>query len=353
MSKVGIIGAGAWGTALGNALSRGGHDVEMWALEEDVIQSINNDHENKRFLPGFDLDEKLTANSDIIKVSDHKDFIIIGSPSMFLVPTVKKIVNVENIQNGRTIIATLTKGFVETQDSKLPKLILETIESVLPKSYQNSTVYIAGPSHAEEVASGVITGLIAASNHHRNAVNVRNLLRVPGILAYASFDPIGVQICAAVKNVIAVAYGAMDALSETSSVFGDNTGSLLLAAGLTEITKIGFAMGAKYYQTFTSLSGVGDLDVTCKSKYGRNRRFGQDIVKKGIISKYKNIDDLILNIKEIGYLSEGAVACKYVYKIAQDKNLNLPVCKALYRILDRQMSPEESFKMMIMNEKLR
>lgn len=346
---VGIIGAGAWGTALGCALARAGHNVEVWALEQDVVDSINTQHENKRYLAGYPLPGNLKAFTDIKKVATGKEFLIMGSPSLYLASTIEKFVDVPNIQDGTTIIGALTKGFVP--GSSGPEFILDTMEKALPASYKDATVYIAGPSHAEEVALGKITGLISASNHHRNAVKMRDVLRTPGsnIMAYASFDTIGVQVCAAVKNVIAVVYGSLDAMAETSTIFGDNTESLLMAAGLNEIQTIGFAMGATHPQTFTSISGVGDLDVTCKSKYGRNRRFGQDIIKTPMLSQFKDLDDLIANVKKIGYLPEGAIACKYVHEIAESKNLKLPICSTLYRLLNKEASPQECLHDLVMN----
>ncbi len=340
IKTVGMIGAGAWGTALATALARGGHKVQVWAMEEDVVSSINTQHENSRFLPGYALDPTLTASQNIEEVACDKDFIILASPSLYLASTIKKFVNVPNVAAGKSIIAALTKGFVPSAEG--PKFVLDTMEYALPPSYKDSTVYIAGPSHAEEVAMGKITGLITASNHHRNAIRVRDLLRVQGLLAFASFDTIGVQVCAAVKNVIAVVYGSLDALAEKSPIFGDNTESLLMAAGLNDIQTIGVAMGSKQPQTFTSISGVGDLDVTCKSKYGRNRRFGQDIIKTDMLSRFKDLDDLIANVNKVGYLPEGAIACKYVHQIAEEKKLKLPVCNALYKVLNKEITPEEA-----------
>ena len=312
---VGVIGGGAWGTGLAQALARGNHKVQIWALEDEVVDSINNEHENKKFLPGYKLSERITCSKDIIEVATGKEFLIIASPSLYLAPTLKKIVDVPNIADGSTVITAITKGFVPSD--KGPKLILETMESILPEVYKDCTVYVAGPSHAEEVAMGKLTGLVAASLNPKNSIRVRELLRVPGLMVFSSFDVVGVQICAAAKNVIACIYGAMDAIAEDSTVFGDNAESLLLAAGLNEIQTIGFAMGATHAETFTSISGVGDLDVTCKSKYGRNRRFGQDLIKTDMLSKFKDIDDLIANVSKIGYLPEGAIACKYVHEIAE------------------------------------
>ncbi len=345
---VGIIGAGAWGTALGTAIARGGHRVQLWAMEQEVVDSINNQHENKKFLAGYPLEPSITASTDIKEVATGKQFIIMGSPSLYLASTIKKFVDVPNIADGSTVIGALTKGFAPSSSGK-PEFVLDIIEAALPECYKNATVYIAGPSHAEEVAMGKITGLITASQHHRNAVKMRDLLRVKGLMAYASFDTIGVQVCAAVKNVIAVVYGAMDALAETSSIFGDNTESLLMAAGLNEIQSIGFAMGATHAATFTSISGVGDLDVTCKSKYGRNRRFGQDIIKTDMLTKFKDLDDLIANVQKVGYLPEGAIACKYVHYIMEQKNLKLPICDALYKVLNKEMKAEDCLKELLLN----
>ena len=348
--SVGVIGAGAWGSGLAQAIARGGHKVQIWALENDVVDSINNEHENKRYLPGFPLSENLTASTNIEEVANGKEYLILASPSLFIASTAKQISNVPSIKNGETVIGVLTKGFVSSAEG--PRLILDTLEDVLPESYKGALVYISGPSHAEEVAMGKLTGLIAASEHALNSIKFRELLRVPGLMVYSSLDVIGVQICAAAKNVIAVVYGALDAVSEHSDIFGDNAESLLLAAGLNEIQQIGFAMGATHAETFTSIAGVGDLDVTCRSKYGRNRRFGQDIIKTDILSKFKNLDDLIARIGEIGYLSEGAVACKFVHQIAEEHNLKLTICNGLYRILNKDIEPKKLLQELMMQSQI-
>lgn len=340
--KIGIIGAGAWGTGLAQALGRGGHEVQLWAMEQEVVDSINNNHENKRYLPDFKLFPNLTATNDIRECSSDKDFLILASPSLYLAKTVQQILDVPSIANGTTCIGVLTKGFVPSEDG--PKLIIETLESVLPSCYSKNIVYIAGPSHAEEVAMGKLTGLIAACENPMNSIRFRELLKVPGLMVFSSLDVIGVQICAAAKNAIAVVYGCLDAIAETSELFGDNTESFLLAAGLNEIQTLGFAMGATHAETFSSISGVGDLHVTCKSKYGRNRRFGHDIINKKILEKYSSLDDLIEHINEIGYLPEGAVACKYIYQIAQKLNIKLPITNGLYRILNREIEPLDFLK---------
>lgn len=335
--SVGVIGAGAWGTAVAQALARGGNKVEIWAREQDVVDSINLQHENSRYLPKFQLSENLTASTDIMQVASDKEFLILASPSLYLASTVAQILEVSTIKDGSTCIGVLTKGFVPSH--KGPRLILETLDEVLPPVYAKSLVYISGPSHAEEVAMGKLTGLIAASENPKNSIRFRELLRVRGLMVYSSLDVVGVQICAAAKNVIAVVFGSLDAVAETSDLFGDNTESLLLAAGLNEIQTLGFAMGATHAETFSSIAGVGDLDVTCRSKYGRNRRFGHELIQKDLLANFSSLDDLISRIGEIGYLPEGAVACKYIHEICQQKEIKLPICDGLYRILNKEIAP--------------
>ena len=162
--------------------------------------------------------------------------------------------------------------------SDLPKLIVSTLEDYFPGFYRDNIVYIAGPSHAEEVSVNKLTGLISACRNGKNSIRFRELLTSPSLFVFSSIDVIGVQTCAATKNVIAIAFGMLDALKENSDYFGDNTESLLLAAGLNEIQKIGKVLGATHPETFTSISGVGDLDVTCRSIHGRNRRLDRKSV---------------------------------------------------------------------------
>jgi glycerol-3-phosphate dehydrogenase (NAD(P)+) len=180
-----------------------------------------------------------------------------------------------------------------------------------------------------------------------NSIRFREVLKSKGLLVYSSLDVIGVQICAAAKNVIAIAFGCLDAIAKKSDAFGDNTESLLFAAGLNEIQTIGRAIGATHPETFTSLSGVGDLDVTCRSKFGRNQRFGHDIIENRILDRFKNLDDLIARITEIGYLPEGAVACKYVQELSESHNIKLPICNGLYRILNKELEPAQFIEQLL------
>jgi len=333
-NSIGIIGSGAFGTAIAKVLAEKGHSVELWSRTADTAEEINSLHTNERYLKGVALPASILSYTDIQKVANNKDFLILAVPSLYLLETVKKILTVPSIMEGQTTIGVLTKGFLN--GSKGPKLILETLENYLPGFYSKSLVYIAGPSHAEEVATGKVTGLIAASESPKNSIRFRELLTTARLLVFSSFDVTGVQVCAAVKNVIAIGFGMLDALKAGSDAFGDDTESLLLAAGLNEIMTLGMALGATHPETFTSISGVGDLDVTCRSIYGRNRRFGKEIIEKDMLKNFSSIDDLIERIDEIGYLPEGIAACKFVKTLAEQHRLKMPISLGIYKILNKE-----------------
>ena len=348
--KIGIIGAGAWGTAVAKALGENGHTVEMWSFEEEVAQSITTDHINRTYLLGVDLPHSVTASSDIVKVAKDKDFILLAIPSLYLIGTIKQFLTIPNILEGKTPIGILTKGFIPT--AHLPLLPIEAVENYLPGSYKDNLVYISGPSHAEEVSRGKITGLISASRNPKNSIRFRELLNGNNLLVFSSLDVVGVQTSAAVKNVVAIAFGMLDALKEISPLFGDNTESLLLAAGLSEIQQLGMALGSTHPETFTSIASIGDLDVTCRSIYGRNRRFGREIIHERKIDGYRDLEDLITNITNIGYLPEGIAACKYAHIIAESKHLKTPITNAVYSILNHQTEPLETLADLVGNIKL-
>ena len=341
-AKIAVIGAGAWGTAIAKVIAEKGKEVTIWALEEDTRDSINLNHINSRYLPEVILPPNVQATSDIVQAASGREYLILAVPSLYLLQSVKQILLVPSIQEGETTIAAITKGFLQTP--KGPRLILETLEDYLPGFYHHSLVYIAGPSHAEEVARGKITGLIAASENAKNSIRFRGLLKSKNLFVFSSFDVRGVQVAAAAKNVIAIAFGMLDAIKSGTNLFGDGTESLLLAAGLNEIQSLGMAMGATHPETFTSISGIGDLDVTCRSVYGRNRRFGREIIEKKILEPFKNIDDLLERIKELGYLPEGIAAAKHVKALAEKYKLKIPVSAGLYQILDREIEPLDFLK---------
>jgi glycerol-3-phosphate dehydrogenase (NAD(P)+) len=340
-AKIAVLGAGAWGTAIAKVIAEKEKNVIIWSFEEAVRDDINLKRQNAKYLPDVKLPESVKAISDIEEAVEGRQFLIYAVPSLFLLDTVKKSLAANSIREGKTVIAVITKGFLQTEND--PRLIVETMEDYLPGFYQKALVYISGPSHAEEVSRGKITGLIAASENAKNSIRFRDLLKSPALFVYSSFDIRGVQVAAAAKNVIAIAFGMLDAIKSIggSGVFGDGTDSLLLAAGLNEIQILGMALGATHPETFTSIAGIGDLDVTCRSIYGRNRRFGREIIEKNILEPYKDIDDLLARINEIGYLPEGIAAAKYIRFLAEKHKLKMPVSVGMSKILNRELDPYE------------
>jgi glycerol-3-phosphate dehydrogenase (NAD(P)+) len=335
--RIGILGAGAWGTAIGKVLAEKEIPVDIWSYEEQVAAEINAQGTNERYLPGVKLPPHLRASADILSVADNREHLLVVIPSLYLLPSIKKILGCVNIREGRTIISILTKGFIETPSGI--RLITEAMEDYLPGMYRGKLVYVSGPSHAIEVSQGKITGLISASRSGRNSIKVRELLTGGSLVVFSSLDVRGVQISAALKNVIALAFGMLDALKESSDHFGDNTESLLLAAGLNEIQVLGRALGATHPETFTSIAGVGDLDVTCRSVHGRNRRFGREIILKKLIDGFRSIDEVIAGLPSFGYIAEGVVTAKWVNAIAAQRKLVLPIIDGVYRILNREAEP--------------
>ncbi|MEI8092608.1 MAG: NAD(P)H-dependent glycerol-3-phosphate dehydrogenase [Spirochaetales bacterium] len=344
-ARIAVLGGGSWGTAIAKAIADKGQTVVVWTNTAANADDLNTLHENRRYLPGVKLPETLIATADIREAAEEREYLILAQPSLFILQSVKDILNVACVQEGRATISVLAKGFLPGGSE--PKLIVETLENYLPGFYKNNLVYISGPSHAEEVVEGKITGLISASSNPRNSIRVRNLLRGRTLKVFASMDVVGVQVCAALKNVVAIAFGIMDALKERSPVFGDNTESLLLAAGLNEIQILGKALGATHPETFTSIAGVGDLDVTCRSPFGRNRRFGRDIILKNLLDSYSSIDDLIANISRIGYLPEGVMAARHAWALYEKYKPKIEIIPVVYRILNKELPPEAAIRQLI------
>ena len=336
--KITILGAGAYGTAIARTLAYKGTDVTLWTHNKKHVQQILENRENSR-LPGITLPENIFPETSLEKACAGAEAIIFAVPSLYLMEIVRKVLGFENIIEAEPKIAAVTKGFIQGKNGI--QFVLDAMETYLPGAYKNHLVYISGPSHAEEMGRDKLTGLISASMDAKNAIYFRDLLKGPSTMVFPSLDIIGVQVSAAAKNIIAIAFGILDALKEIDPLVGDNTESLLFAAGLNEIQTLGNALGSTHPETFTSIAGVGDLDVTCHSPHGRNRKFGRQIVLKDILSPFKNIDDLIDNIDKIGFLPEGIPATKYAMELAKSHSLKIPVITKVFQILNREMEPLE------------
>ena len=248
MANIGIIGAGSWGTALGILLVNNGHNTTLWSHREEQARELAKTREHKEKLPGVRLPEALDITGDLEKTLVGKDILIMAVPSVAVRQTARKIK--PYIRYGQLIV-NVSKGIEEGTLMTLTDIIEEEISESVP-------CVLSGPSHAEEVSRGLPTTCVAGARDRKTAEYIQNI----------SPDVLGIELGGALKNVIALAAGAADGLG-----YGDNTKAALITRGITEITRLGIAMGARA-ETFYGLSGIGDLIVTCASKHSRNRRAG-------------------------------------------------------------------------------
>ncbi len=344
MSKIAVIGAGAWGTATAQSLSTVNSDISIWAYEKEVCDEINNLHMNSRYLYGVPLSKNIRSSTVLKDVLKDSEYVFYVTPSFALKEIMSK--SKEFIREDAVPVV-LTKGFIKEDGKDLPQLALDIANRELPKSMEGSGVYLSGPSHAEEVGRFMYTGLIAASKNKKNAIKVRDIVTNDHLSVYVSFDPIGAQVSAALKNVVAIAFGLADAMSEYNKNIGDNAFALIMSTGLNEIQTVGRSLGATHPETFTSISSVGDLYVTCASKHGRNRRFGRDLFQRKLYREWSNFSDLKNKLDIVGYLPEGIFAVEHAIEIKNQLNLKLPVISTVYQILNRDINPEESIGMLM------
>ena len=286
--KAAVVGSGAWGTALAVRLCKNGHDVTMWTYEKDKIPEMLETHHNPR-LPAAVLPEALKISGDYDCVRGCK-LVVMATPSFPLV--------------------SVTKGLEQGTHLRMSQVVAqETGKNV---------VALTGPSHAEEVCINLPTGLLAASTDQALAEFVQDAFMADTLRVYTSPDPVGAELGAALKNVIALCAGITDGLG-----FGDNAKAMLMTRGLTETARLGVALGAKK-ETFAGLAGVGDLIVTCTSMHSRNRRAGI------LIGQGK---DPQAAMKEVGAVVEGYYAAKSAYELGKAKGIDMPITDAAYKVL--------------------
>lgn len=344
IKKIGIIKAGAWGTAIGKTLAEKGHRVEMHSSRIDVIDDINNNHKNSRYLPGVVLPDTVTASVNLAEVIDGKDYLFLALPSAYFIHYLKSISSSEQLHTNKPRLAILTKGFITIHDT--PALTTDAAELFLPPCFKNGLVYISGPAHAEEVAHHKLTALICTAPNMDFTEDFIQLLHTSRLLLFSSADYISIQVYAAVKNIIAIAFGMLDGLAQHSNMYGDNARSLLLTYGVSEMIRIAQCFGSIKIETALSIAGIGDLDVTCHSKYGRNHRFGKEIILDKILTRFYDINDLIENTSTLGYYPEGINTVNNVHIIAQRYDLHLPICNNLYAIFNKKESPVDGMNNM-------
>ena len=315
--KISVIGSGGWGTAAALLLCRNGHSVCLWSYLDEERARLERDRENKEFLPGVPFgDADITFTSDIDFAAQYGEVLVSVVPSKAVRATAKKL---SRKGNGKTVV-NLSKGFDEETGCRLS----EVFEQEMPDS---TIAVMSGPSHAEEVARGIPTTNVIACKSAEVAEKLQSIFMSDTFRVYTNADICGVEFGGALKNVIALCAGITDGLG-----YGDNTKAALMTRGLHEIARLGVKLGA-HEKTFSGLSGVGDLIVTCTSMHSRNRRFGI-LIGKGVPA-----DEAL---KEIGMTVEGYHAAAIARRLALRYGIEMPICEQCYRILYEGVSPTDA-----------
>lgn len=321
--KTAVIGSGAWGTALAIRLYKNGHDVTMWTYEKDLIAQMEHSRSNPR-LPGAKLPEGLAISADYACAAGCK-LVVMASPSFPLRGVCR---GVAPYLDEDAVVVSVTKGL--EADTHL------RMSEVVAQETGRKVVVLTGPSHAEEVAVNVPTGLLAASQDQTLAEFVQDAFMADTLRVYTSADPVGAELGAALKNVIALCAGITDGLG-----FGDNTKAMLMTRGLTEIARLGVSLGANK-ETFAGLAGVGDLIVTCTSMHSRNRRAGI------LIGQGKAPEEAM---REVGAVVEGYYAAKSAWELGQKQGIDMPITEAAYRVLYEGANVNEAVRNLLLRSR--
>ncbi|GKQ43045.1 glycerol-3-phosphate dehydrogenase [NAD(P)+] [Companilactobacillus sp. RD055328] len=325
MAKVAVLGAGSWGTILANLLVGNNHEVKLYGNNQQCVDEINNEHTNKHYLPEFSINEKLTATTDLKEAVKDVDIVLFVIPTQVIREVAKKLAVILNETNASPILVTASKGLEQGTYERISEVLAE----VVPEENRSGIVVLSGPSHAEDVANKDITTLAAASTQVDKAEYVQQVFMNDYFRLYTNEDVIGVEMGAALKNVIAIGAGTLHGLG-----YGDNTKAALITRGLAEITRLGIAMGANPL-TFSGLSGVGDLIVTCTSVNSRNWRFGN------ALGKGEKVNDILENM---GMVVEGVATCKAAFELAEKQNVDMPITNAIYQVVYGNMQVDDVIK---------
>ena len=308
MAEIGIIGAGSWGIALSVLLHNNGHHVTIWSALKDEIDMLNREHEQKDKLPGVKLADDMVFTTELSEAVKGKDVLVLAVPSSFTRNTAHSMK--EYVADGQ-IIVNVAKGIEESTLMTLSQVI----EDEVP---QADVAVLSGPSHAEEVGRCIPTTIVVGAKARKTAEYIQNTFMSDVFRVYTSPDVLGIELGAALKNVVALAAGIADGLG-----YGDNTKAALITRGMAEISRLGMAMGGKF-ETFCGLSGIGDLIVTCASMHSRNRRAGI------LIGQGKTMEEAMAEVKMV---VEGVYSAKAAMGLAKKYQVELPIIEQVNEVL--------------------
>ncbi len=320
--KIAVMGAGSWGIALTVLLSGNGHDLTVWSIDKDEIDMLTNHREHLTKLPGVKINENVKFTTDVQEAVEDAKIIVMVVPSPFIRSTAKTIAPfVKDDQ----IIVNVSKGVEEASLLTLSDVISEEIPNV-------KVGVLSGPSHAEEVGKCMPTTVVAGAHSKDVAILIQDTFMSEFFRVYTSPDVIGIELGAALKNVIALAAGIADGLG-----CGDNAKAALITRGIAEITRLGTVMGGKK-ESFSGLSGIGDLIVTCESKHSRNRKAGY-LIGQG--KTYKEAMD------EVNMVVEGVYSAKAALKLAKKYNVEMPIVEMVNKVLFEDFSAKEAMYILL------
>lgn len=326
MSKITILGAGSWGSALAIMLGKMSHDVTLWTVDTGEAEMINNEHQQKQKLPEVIIPNNVTATTDMKKALENSEITVCAVPSIYVRETAR-VMN-EHIKKD-SIVLSVSKGIED--------VTFKTMTQVIGMEAPNVRLAaMSGPSHAEEVAVGIPTGVVVAGKEQAVAEKIQDTFMNSHFRIYSSSDLMGVELGGSLKNVIALAAGMADGIG-----CGDNTKAALITRGMAEIARLGIRMGGKI-DTFYGMSGIGDLIVTCGSRHSRNYRAGFLIGQGHKISKVQ---------EEVGMVIEGLNTARAAANLAKRNAVEMPIIAEVNNIVFLQKDPKDSVEELMTREK--
>ena len=325
MAKAGVLGAGSWGTALSVLLSDNGHQVTMWSIDENEVKMLNEKREHETKLPGVKLPDQLQITGDLEDTVQGKDFLVLAVPSPFTRSTAAKMS--PYVTEGQ-IIVDVAKGIEESTLMTLSQQIRQEIP-------QADVAVLSGPSHAEEVGRRLPTTCVIGAATRKTAEYLQSMFISKVFRVYTSPDILGIELGGSLKNVIALAAGIADGLG-----YGDNTKAALITRGIAEIARLGVKMGGKI-ESFTGLTGISDLIVTCASVHSRNRKAGY------LIGQGKSVQEAMDEVKMV---VEGVYSAKAAAKLAEKYQVSMPIVEEVNKVLFEGKAPAEAVDDLMMRE---
>ena len=312
--KIAVLGSGSWGTALGQVLAENGHEVVLWGREDYIADEINQAHTNSHFLPGIHLPATIVATTDLKAALDQAAVLLFVLPTKAIRSVARQVASYLSQSDAQPLLVHATKGLEQGTHLRVSQMIEEEI----PRQDYQDLVVLSGPSHAEEVARHDLTTVTAACPNLQAAEKVQALFKNHYFRIYTNTDVVGVEMGAALKNIIALGAGVL-----AGAGYGDNAKAALVTRGLAEISRMGIKLGADPL-TFVGLSGVGDLVVTCTSPHSRNWQAG-NLLAKGYSKEAIE--------EEIQMVVEGIATCQSAYELAKESGIEMPITEALYGLI--------------------